>query len=88
MIWEYIVLCELWSINICDLNVMYLCFVKYCIKFGIFYIAGHGPARPENRPTGRAWAVRQARWLVEARPGGLRAGPGQPVAHIYSVYTN
>ena len=32
-----------------------------------------GPARHENRPTGRAWAVRQARWPVEARPGGSRA---------------
>ncbi|XP_021312672.1 uncharacterized protein LOC8082488 [Sorghum bicolor] len=32
-----------------------------------------GPARHENRPTGRAWAVRQARWPVETRPGGTQA---------------
>jgi len=35
MISEYIVLCELWSINVYDLNVIYLCFVEFCIKFGV-----------------------------------------------------
>ena len=54
-----------------------------------------GPARHENRPTGHAWAVRQARWPMEARPGGKRAiraralsgrvGPGRPVDHLYSI---
>ena len=32
-----------------------------------------GPARPENQPSGRACAVRQARWPMEAQPGGTRA---------------
>ena len=32
-----------------------------------------GSARPENRPTGCAWAVRQTRWPMEARPGGTWA---------------
>jgi len=51
-----------------------------------------GPARHENRPTGRAWAARQARWPMEARPGGTRAiraralscraEPGRPVDHL------
>ena len=31
------------------------------------------PVRHENQPTGRAWAVRQARWPMEARPDGTRA---------------
>ena len=85
MICEYIVLCELWSINICNLNVIYLCFVEFCIKFDVFHIADHesaqrtiGPRafrlfRPENQPTCHAWAVRQARWLVEGRSDGPRA---------------
>ena len=30
----------------------------------------NGLARPDIRPTDRAWAVRQARWTVQARPGG------------------
>jgi len=63
---------------------MYLCFIKFYIKFGVFHIAGHEPTRrtigprafwltrPENRPMGRAWAVRQARWPVEAQPGDTR----------------
>jgi len=60
-------------------------FFKFCIKFGIFYIAGMGRPkallnlvlfgliRPKNRPTGRAWTVRQARWPMEAWPDGMRA---------------
>ena len=30
----------------------------------------HGLARPDIRPTDCAWAVHQARWTVQARPGG------------------
>jgi len=30
---------------VCDLNVIYLCFVEFCIKSGVFHIAGYGPAR-------------------------------------------
>ena len=30
----------------------------------------NGLARPDIRPTDRAWAVHQARWTVQARPGG------------------
>ena len=40
---------------------------------GLLGLVPFGSARHENRPTGRAWAVRQARWPVEARPDGTRA---------------
>ena len=53
MICEYIVLYELRSINVCDLNVIYLCFIEFFIKFGVFHIAGHGPARRTIEASGR-----------------------------------
>ena len=59
MIFEYIVLCELWNINIYKLNMIYLCFVKLYIKFGIFYITGHGSARSTIGP--RAFRAGPAR---------------------------
>jgi len=64
---------------------MYLCFVKFYIKFGVFHILGHGPARSTIGPRafragptrksahGPCLAVKQARWAVQARPGGTRA---------------
>ena len=55
-------LCELQSFNVCDLNVIYLYFVEFCIKFGIFYIAGHEPVRRTIGP--RAFRAGLARKLA------------------------
>ena len=70
MICEYIVLCELWNINVYELNVIYLCFVKLCIKFGIFHIANYGPARRTIGP--RAFRPGPAQ---KSANGPCRAGP-------------
>ena len=48
---------------------------------GLLSLVLFGPARPENRPTGRAWALRQARpggtRAIRARALSGRAGPGR-----------
>jgi len=59
MIFEYIMLCVLWNINVYELNVIYLCFVKLYIKFNIFHITGYGPTRSTIRP--RAFRAGPAR---------------------------
>jgi len=40
---------------------------------GLLGLVLFGLGRLENQPTSHAWAIRQARWPVEAWPSGTRA---------------
>ena len=51
---------------------MYLCFVKFYIKFGVFHILGHGPARSTIGP--RAFRVGPARKSAHGPCLGRQAG--------------
>ena len=51
---------------------MYLCFVKFCIKFGVFHILGHGPARSTIGP--RAFRAGPARKSAHGPCLGRQAG--------------
>jgi len=72
MIFEYIVLYELWNINVYELNMIYLCFIKFYIKFGIFHITAHGPARSTFGP--RAFRAGPARKSAHGPCLGRQAG--------------